>query len=129
MNIYLDIDGVILANDKQPALHADEFIKHIVENHDVYWLTTHCRNPGDDPIPMLSRFFDDPTVACLKQIEPSYWDILKTEAVDFSRPFLWIDDDCLEAERTVLEQHNVFDSWIEVNLAKDPHQLRTLLLN
>lgn len=127
MNIYLDIDGVILANDKQSALHAEQFIKHVVENHTVYWLTTHCRNPGDDPVPTLESFFTEPTVTCLKQIKPTYWDTLKTEAIDFSLPFRWIDDDCLESERDVLQQYGVFDSWVEVNLAKDPHQLRNLL--
>ena len=30
-NIYLDIDGVLLANDKNPAKHADEFAG---ERHD-----------------------------------------------------------------------------------------------
>jgi len=36
MNIYLDIDGVIPANDKQPALHADELVRHVVEQHAVH---------------------------------------------------------------------------------------------
>ena len=82
MNIYLDIDGVILANDKQAALHADAFIAHIVENFPVYWLTTHCMRVGDDPI---------------------------------------------AEEREVLAQRGVLDSWVEIDLAKDPHQLREVL--
>lgn len=54
MNIYLDIDGVILANDKQPALHAKEFLKYITDNYPTYWLTTHCKGvvaagPGFGP--------------------------------------------------------------------------------
>ena len=43
MNIYLDIDAVILANDKQPALHVKEFVKYLTDNYPVFWLTTHCK--------------------------------------------------------------------------------------
>ncbi|OGM16531.1 hypothetical protein A2V56_00600 [Candidatus Woesebacteria bacterium RBG_19FT_COMBO_42_9] len=43
MNIYLDIDGVILANDKQAALYAKEFLKYVTDNYPTYWLTTHCK--------------------------------------------------------------------------------------
>ena len=31
MNIYLDFDGVILANDLQPANNANEFLKYITD--------------------------------------------------------------------------------------------------
>ncbi len=127
MNIYLDIDGVILANDRQPALHADEFIKRLVESFPVFWLTTHCRNPGDDPVPMLSRFFWPDTVAYLKRIKPAYWDTFKTEGIDFTQPFLWFDDDLFEEERSVLAEKEILDSWVEIDLAKNPNQLRDLV--
>ena len=41
-NIYLDIDGVILASEDYLSIGAEELIKYAVENFDVYWLTTHC---------------------------------------------------------------------------------------
>ena len=41
-NIYLDIDGVLLANEENLSIGAVEFIKYAVEYFDVYWLTTHC---------------------------------------------------------------------------------------
>ena len=128
INIYLDIDGVILANDKQPALHAEEFIRHLVEHYPVFWLTTHCRNPGDDPVPTLARFFDAATVERLTSVQPAYWDVLKTEAIDFSQPFLWFDDDPLATEREILAQHGVLDSWVEIDLAKDLHQLHAIIM-
>ena len=40
--LYLDIDGVLLANEKNLAIGAAEFIKYAADNFDVYWLTTHC---------------------------------------------------------------------------------------
>jgi hypothetical protein len=124
MNIYLDIDGVILANDKQPALHAPDFITCAVNNFPVYWLTTHCRNIGDDPLPMLSNFFSMDTLVYLKRIKPTQWDTLKTEAIDFAQPFLWFDDDPLASEREVLNRRGVLDSWREVDLAKDQNLLQ-----
>ena len=127
MNIYLDIDGVILANDKQAALHADEFIAHLVNNFPVYWLTTHCMRVGDDPLLMLSGFFGAETLELLKKVKPTQWDTLKTEAIDFSQPFLWFDDDPLAEEREELAQRGVLESWVEIDLANDPHQLREIL--
>lgn len=58
MNIYLDIDGVILANDKQPAKFAKEFLKFITDNYDVYWLTTHCKGDADYSVNFINRFFE-----------------------------------------------------------------------
>jgi hypothetical protein len=75
MNIYLDIDGVILANDKAPALHVDEFVERIVSNFLVYWLT-HVRHSGDDPLPMLSRVLDDKSIGLLREVktpQPLAW--------------------------------------------------------
>ena len=128
MNIYLDIDGVILANDRQAALHADEFVKYIVERYPVYWLTTHCQRPGDDPVPRISPMFKPETIEYLEKIRPAYWDEMKTEAIDFTQPFLWFDDGLFDEEREALVQHNALDSWVEVNLAKDPNQLADLIL-
>lgn len=127
MNIYLDIDGVILANDRQAALSADEFVKHIVERYPVYWLTTHCQRPVDDPVPRIGPLFKPETLEYLKRIQPAYWEEMKTEAIDFSQPFLWFDDDLFEEERETLMQHNALDSWVEVDLAKNPKQLAELI--
>ena len=127
MNIYLDIDGVILAAEIHPSLHAEEFIKYIVDNHKVIWLTTHCRNPGDDPVPMLARYFDEETVEYLKKIKPAYWEESKTEGIDFTKEFKWIDDDLFEFEKEELEKHNALDSFIKVNLYDDPEQLEKIM--
>ena len=47
MNIYLDVDGVLLNHDGTLANHADEFLAAMVHSgHPVHWLTTRCRD-GD----------------------------------------------------------------------------------
>lgn len=126
-NIYLDIDGVILANDKNPANYADKFIKHVVTNYPAYWLTTHCRQRENYVVPLLSRFFPEETMKFIRQIKPTDWDVNKTEAIDFSTPFLWFDDDLYPGEREVLVKHNVLDNWIQVDLGKNENMLGSFL--
>jgi len=109
-NIYLDIDGVLLANDANPTKFSDEFIKHIVTNYSCYWLTTHCRHKENYTIELLSRFFQKETIEYLKKIKLTEWDLNKTEAIDFTTPFLWFDDDLFEGEKQDLIKHGVFDN-------------------
>ena len=42
----------------------------------------------------------------------------KTE-IDFSKDFLWFDDDCFYGEKQELLEHNKLDNWIEVDLGKN----------
>jgi len=129
MNIYLDIDGVILANDKQPANYAKEFLKYITDNFDVYWLTTHCKGDTNYTVNFLHRFFDLETINILKKIKPTNWDISKTEAINFNTPFLWFDDQIFDFEKEDLIKHNTLKSWIEIDFSKNPNQLLDLINN
>jgi len=128
-NIYLDIDGVLLANDANPAKYATEFIKYILTKYpdSTYWLTTHCRQKENYTVPLLSRFFSDKTLNYIKQIRPTEWDLNKTEAIDFFNPFLWFDDDLFEGEKQDLIKHGVLDNWIQVDLKKDEEHLGKIL--
>lgn len=126
-NIYLDIDGVLLANESNPAKYADKFIKRVVSSFPTYWLTTHCRQGENYTLSLLSRFFDKATMEYLRLIKPTEWDTNKTEGIDFSVPFLWFDDDLYEGEREDLVKHNVLENWIEVNLIKDEEALGKFL--
>lgn len=128
-NIYLDIDGVLLANELNPAKYSDEFIKFVLTKYpdSTYWLTTHCRQKENYTLQLLSRFFNGETLELIKKIKPTEWNILKTDAIDFSKPFLWFDDDLYEGERRELIKHNVLDNWIEVDLKKNENILGTFL--
>lgn len=129
MNIYLDIDGVLLANDLNPANHANEFLRYILEKYpdSTYWLTTHCQGDPDVPIQHIGHLFDDDVVQLMKLIKPTTWDLAKTRAIDFSQPFLWFDDDLFHEEKLDLAANNATDNWIEVDLAKNPNQLEKFL--
>src|SRR3989344_4999508 len=124
MNIYLDIDGVILANDKQPAKYVKEFLKYVTDNYTTYWLTTHCRDEENYVIPLLSRFLDKETIETAKKIKPTNWSMSKTEGIDFSKPFLWFDDYIFDFEKQDLIKHGSLESWIEVDLSKNVEQLQ-----
>ncbi len=123
-NIYLDIDGVILANEENLSIGAEEFIKYAVENFDVYWLTTHCtQSDATHAINYVMRAGSESLRPHLEKLIPTSWSDNKTEAIDFSKPFLWFDDDCYLAEKRDLEANNAFNSWVEVDLRNYPDQL------
>lgn len=128
MNIYLDIDGVLLANEMHAAVGADEFLRAILKKYpeNTYWLTTHCWRGENRCVEVLRPALQPKTVALLTNIRPTDWDELKTDAIDFSQPFLWFDDDLLPDEAKVLEQHNAIDSYVPVNLQTHPGQLISL---
>lgn len=124
MNIYVDIDGVLLANEENLAIGVAEFIKYAADNFDVYWLATHCMDgTTDHAIKYLQRGSDENLRPWLGNFKPVTWSLKKTEAIDFTKPFLWFDDDCFSGEKIDPHEHGVFNSWIEVNLAKYPDQM------
>lgn len=131
-NIYLDIDGVLLANDKEKALHVKEFLTYILAHYPqtTYWLTTHCmKGDPDEPIRNVGHLFDAETVALMRQIKPTSWNIDKTEAIDFSKPFLWFDDDLYPEEERDLKERGALSGHVMVDLSKDPAQLRAFVQN
>lgn len=124
MNVYLDIDDVLLINENYLSVGAAEFIKYAVEHFDVYWLTTHCMDgTTEHAINYLNRASDEDLRPWLEKFKPVTWSIKKTEAIDFIKPFLWFDDDCFSGERIDLHEHGAFHSWIEIDLRKTPDQM------
>lgn len=127
MNIYLDIDGVLLVNDNNLANFAHEFLVYVTSRFPTYWLTTHCRGDISYTHEFLKRTFPAKTLEIAKKILPTNWRTNKTEAIDFTKPFLWFDDDLFEGEREELIKHHVFDNWIEVDFKKDINYLQKFL--
>lgn len=128
MNIYLDIDGVLLDYGENPASYSREFIDYLVNNYDTYWLSTHCRGDSIPTQQHLSRFFTDQlTLKNLAKIRPTNWEQWKTEGIDFSTPFLWIDDDYFEDEHKELERNNVGTSVLLVDLVSEHDQLKSIV--
>ncbi|HVV15373.1 MAG TPA: hypothetical protein VHD55_03180 [Candidatus Paceibacterota bacterium] len=122
-NIYLDVDGVLLTKQGEPAEGVVDFLRHMVENHTVYWLTTHCKGDSGAVVAHLERKLPAEAHGLIRQIRPTTWDVLKTDGIDFSQDFLWFDDYLMEAEKAVLERHGCFEKQVLVDLKNNPHQL------
>ncbi len=124
MNVYLDIDGVLLANDLNPANHVHKFLQTINQKAEkVYWLTTHCQGDSLTAVKRLSLVFEPKTLELIKNYKPTTWETAKTRAIDIKEPFLWFDDNLFHEERITLEKHGLLDNWIEVNLTKYENHL------
>lgn len=122
IKVYIDIDGVLLRTGKNGPELIPQFrrvIRYLFANFDCYWLTTHVRHGSGSAgavaklAPHLRKARIDPTI--LDGIEPAEWETLKTEAIDFSRPFIWLDDDPLPTERQILEESGCADSLVDIN--------------
>ncbi len=129
MNIYLDIDGVLLVNEKYAAAYADELIVRLLEEFpdSTYWLSTHCWKGENRTKQVLSGALKPETLELLVQIKPTEWGEAKTDGIDFSQKFLWLDDDLWPEELTALEKHNATDNFIMIDLNKNPNQLKDII--
>lgn len=115
--IYLDIDGVLLTKKNiHAAQDVKQLISYLILNFDCYWLTTHCKGNTFYLLKMLSLYFSNPIIKQLEKVKPTTWNTLKTEAIDFTNDFYWLDDYVLESEKQILKQNKCEDKLILVNL-------------
>lgn len=128
LDIYLNIDGVLLDDSYRPANYSREFLKYIVPNFNTYWLSSRGKSHISAIIKDLSNKFEPEVVELVSRVRPTRWSFAKTQAIDFSRPFLWFDDELVVHERIELIKNNVLENWIEVNLARDENRLADFLV-
>lgn len=130
MKIYLDIDGVLLkdslAESGQPANHALDLLKELTSNHQCLWLTTHCHGGENHVAEYLGKRFPESEIY-LSKILPTDWGTWKTDAIDFTEDFRWIDDDVYEPEVQALAKHGCSDKLIKIDLNKNPDQLKEII--
>jgi len=118
---------VLIAKDSMPAKYSSEFIKYVLTNHpdSTYWLTTRCQGDASRPIHQIGHLFDEETLGLMKTIKPTLWETTtKAKAIDFTKPFLWFDDNLFLSDKQVLVDNGVLDNWIPVDLRKDPDALK-----
>jgi hypothetical protein len=123
MNIYLDVNGVLLQQDLTPTVGVTDFLKRALNQGDVYWLTSHCKGDAGNVLAYLERMLPKEAYELVQQIKATNWDVLKTDGIDFTKDFLWFDDNLFESEKRVLVSHSCEDKFVFVNLKKDPAQL------
>ena len=123
MKIYLDIDDTLLNTDihnTRPANHLKKFLAYMLNNHDVYWLTTHCNGDASIPVSYMSRFVSPDIVPFIMRIKPTRWEVLKTEAINMNEDFLWFDDVLSWGEERALQAKNKLNSHVKIDLDKNP---------
>jgi hypothetical protein len=125
LKAYIDIDGVLLRNGKSGPELIPRFrrvIRYLRANFDCYLLTTHVRHGSGSAgartklAPFLKKARINAEI--LDGIKPTEWETLKTEAIDFSRPFIWLDDDPLPTERRILQETGCADSLVDIDWRK-----------
>lgn len=130
MNIFIDIDGVLLGKSAATgectmANHAKYFLEFCLDNFDCYWLTTHCRGSTDTVLTYLAPYADAELCALLNKVKPTYFKTFKTEAL--FGDFIWVDDQPTAYEFQVLDDNNQLDRWYQVNTRKNPDDLLSLM--
>ena len=125
--LYLDIDGVLLTTKNTvPAKNVIEFINFITSNFDCYWLTTHCNGNSQTAINYLGQYFNASILTKMEVIKPTNWITLKTEAIDFTSDFFWLDDFPFESEKNILEKNKTLNKLIIVDLNIPDELLRLI---
>ena len=130
MNIYLDIDGV-LRGVASPVQDVVELLEYILANFpdSTYWLTTHCRQDYNHTRAALlnSNLPKDLVERASTIVKPSNFAVLKTDAIDSEKPFIWLDDNLFESERKVLESRNCLSNHFLMN-PRDPEMAKKALM-
>jgi len=132
VQLYLDIDGVILGKNEQgeitPIPDIEDFLRYTKAHFDSYWLSTHSRYKKEDVFDYLQPYFPPRALSLLEHIRPAFWRTLKTEAIDFAHPFIWIDDHPLLYEIEILRKKGCFRNWLHVDTYDNYRDLTVGLL-
>jgi len=112
-NLYLDVDGVILFLKKGaiPYEYVDDFMfdfvlssKHLFNK--IYWLSCWTKTGSAERL-----YLEYPKLKDFEAI-PLEWKILKTNAIDWSQPFIWLEDGVLTEERKIFHERAVANQHI-----------------
>lgn len=127
-NLYLDIDGTIMT--KQGCIEANhlfDFLSYAVRNYDCYWLTSHCKGDASTALHYIENKVSKESFELLKRFKPTSFDLWKTEGIDWSKDFIWLDDYAFDSEKAILEKNNVLDKLILIDLKSNPNQLLDII--
>lgn len=129
MNVYLDIDGV-LRGVASPVGDVAEFLKYVLDNFSdsTYWLTTHCRQGYNHCREALlnSELPTDLVERAIILVNTTDFEVLKTDGIDFAKPFIWFDDNLFQSEQKVLEEHGCLSSHFLMD-PRDPEMAKKAL--
>jgi hypothetical protein len=109
--LYIDVDGVILGLYGEPEEFqmrpaVNSFLRWADEHFECVWLT--AWGARANALVRMCQFN--------REFPAAVWHRSKTEGIDFTGEWFWIDDDLLDGERVDLEEHAVLDRHIRVDL-------------
>lgn len=120
-NLYIDMDGVLVSTDLEgfyPSLKPDalDFVQWAVKSgFRCHYLTCWREKDIHKQFPQLPKF------------HYCEWKDLKTEAIDFNKPFYWLEDGCTTDEYAVLKLRRKLNSYIYID-PKDEYALTKLMM-
>lgn len=126
MNLYLDVDGVLIGNEGKLANFAEDFLHFLLTAwpNSTYWLTSYCWNGQNRATDIVSSLIkSSKTRRLIQEIKPAKWHYLKTDGIDFHKPFLWFDDSLTPEEKQILLHYNARVCHRKISLINDPNQL------
>lgn len=128
LNIYLDVDGV-LRGTASPKSDIIKLLEYCLEHYptSTYWLTTHCKH-GENRVDraLHGEFPDELVEQIYNTFQPTNWDVLKTDAIDFASDFIWFDDNLLWSEKAMLEKYGALDKFFRMD-PRDPSMAQKAL--
>lgn len=126
MNIYLNIDGVLLNNKGELADFAEVFLQALITRwpDSTYWLSNYCWKGKNQTLDIIfPKLKKKRTMELIEFIKPTDWDELKTDAIDFTKPFLWFENEIFSDEMEILNHYHATKCFRKIDLVKDPTQL------
>lgn len=126
INLYLDIDGVLLGKKGHLPNGIETFIATVTHQFHCFWLTTHCKGNSETAVRYLDQYYPKSFGKYWQLIHPTNWDVLKTEAISFEKPFFWLDDQPLQAEKIQLAAAGCLDKLMVVDLKNEQELARVL---
>ena len=113
-DLYIDMDGVMVSlsdegYDPYPSLVPDawEFLMWAAKRFRCQFLTCWGKNSFDEHFPTFPKF---PICS---------WRNNKTEAIDYTRTFYWLDDDSMRGEQDELKKKRALGSFIKIDARDD----------
>lgn len=127
-NLYLDIDGTIIT--KQGGIEANhlyEFLSFALKKFDCYWLTSHCKGDSSTALEHIKNKISEKSFELLKKFKPTYFELWKTEGINFSNDFVWLDDYAFDGEKEMLKKNGALQNFIQVDLKSNPNHLLEIM--